>query len=177
MQHLPVSMTDSESSEFTFPSVTRGFHGYQRIWQLHTGVRLKAEKDYGNQEDRFAMAIFIQSVDNNNTTFGHLPREFRKKLVTRATLQQEKIKLSRTCPFSQLECLFQTAEPAHKRTETIFSAQCEVWCNQKYTIGFNGYAWVSSCSENRRLLEWHNQTFVPLMMLKLKLWKHTIVRY
>ena len=32
------------------------------------------------------------------------------------------------------------AEPVRKHMETIFSAQCAVWCNQKCTIGFNGFS-------------------------------------
>ena len=77
-------------------------------------------------EDRHAMDILYGAL---KTTIPLLPiyQEFRKKkLISRLTLQQEKIKLSRTCLFSRLECLFQTAEPAHKRTKTIFSAQCEI---------------------------------------------------
>ena len=34
------------------------------------------------------------------------------------------------------------AEPVCKHTETIFSAQCAVWCNQKCTIGFNEF-WLT----------------------------------
>ena len=30
------------------------------------------------------------------------------------------------------------AEPMHNHTETIFTAQCAVWCNQKCTAGFKG---------------------------------------
>ena len=48
-----------------------------------------------------------------------------------------------TLPTSPCPTLSADAEPARKHAETIFSAQCAVWCNQKCTIGFNGFHNVS----------------------------------
>ena len=42
-----------------------------------------------------------------------------------------------TPPTSPCPTLSADAETAHKRAETLFSAQCAVLCNQKCTIEFN----------------------------------------
>ena len=68
-------MTDSEVSEFTFPSAIRGFHVYRRLWRPHTGERLQTKKDDGNREDRFAVAVVKSNSDDTITTVGHLHRE------------------------------------------------------------------------------------------------------
>ena len=69
---LPVSMTGNESC-MSLPSLRPS------VAFMHIVTTYRETIEGGkrrNQEDRFAVAIVIHSVDNNNTTVGHLPSEF-----------------------------------------------------------------------------------------------------
>ena len=50
-------MAGDESAEFTFPSAVRGFHVYRRVWVPRLGQGLGGERELGNAEDRFAVAV------------------------------------------------------------------------------------------------------------------------
>ena len=73
-------MSDSEVSEFAFPSAIRGFHEYRQIWWPRAGERLQAEKEHGNREDRFAVAVAKGSSEETDSKIivGHLPRELSR---------------------------------------------------------------------------------------------------
>ena len=43
--------------EFSFTAAVRGFHVYHRVWLPHLGQRLSTEREHGNAEDRFAIAV------------------------------------------------------------------------------------------------------------------------
>ena len=75
-----------DESEFSFTAAVRGFHVYRRVWLPHLGQRLSAEREHGNAEDRFAIAVTEHSdtradedVDDRPIV-GHLPRELSKVL-------------------------------------------------------------------------------------------------
>ena len=70
-----------DDSEFSFTAAVTGFHVYRRVWLPHLGQRLSAEREHGNAEDRFAIAVREHSdtradedVDDRPIV-GHLPRE------------------------------------------------------------------------------------------------------
>ena len=46
-----------DNSEFSFTAAVTGFHVYRRVWLTHLGQRLGAEREHGNAEDRFAIAV------------------------------------------------------------------------------------------------------------------------
>ena len=46
-----------DDSEFSFTAAVRGFHVYRRAWLPHLGQCLNAERERGNAEDRFAIAV------------------------------------------------------------------------------------------------------------------------
>ena len=69
-----------DMSEFSFTAAVRGFHVYRRVWLPHVGQRLSAEREHGNVEDRFAIAVREQGTLRTNKVVGHLPREFSKVL-------------------------------------------------------------------------------------------------
>ena len=50
-----------ENEEFAFPSAVRGFHVYRRVWVPRVGQRLSGEREDGNTEDRFTVAV-VQAV-------------------------------------------------------------------------------------------------------------------
>ena len=54
--------TDEENAEFVFPSAIRGFHVYRRVWVPRLGQRLCGEREHGNTEDRFAVAVAAVSA-------------------------------------------------------------------------------------------------------------------
>ena len=70
-------------SEFSFTAAVRGFHIYRRVWLPHIRQRLSAEREHGNVEDRFAIAVREDGgtrADEVRPLVGHLPREFSKVL-------------------------------------------------------------------------------------------------
>ena len=46
-----------DDSEFSFTAAVRGFHVYHRVWLPHLGQCLSVEREHGNAEDRFAIAV------------------------------------------------------------------------------------------------------------------------
>ena len=69
------------TSEFSFTATVTSFHIYRRVWLPHLGQCLSAEREHGNTEDRFAIAVREHSdtrtdkdVDDRPIV-GHLPRE------------------------------------------------------------------------------------------------------
>ena len=46
-----------DDSEFSLTAAVRGFHVYRRVWSPHLGQCLSAEREHGNAEDRFAIAV------------------------------------------------------------------------------------------------------------------------
>ena len=76
-----------DGSEFSFTAAVRGFHVYHRVWLPHVGQCLSAEKEHGNAEDHFAIAITEHSDTradedaDDRLVVGHLPRELSKVLV------------------------------------------------------------------------------------------------
>ena len=46
-----------DDSEFNFAAAVRGFHVYRRVWSPHLGQRLSAEREHGNTEDHFVIAV------------------------------------------------------------------------------------------------------------------------
>ena len=46
-----------EDSEFSFTAAVKGFHVYHRVWLLHLGQCLSAEREYENATDYFAITI------------------------------------------------------------------------------------------------------------------------
>ena len=46
-----------DNSEFSFTAAVRGFHVYRRVWLPHLGQRLSAEREHGNAEDCFTIAV------------------------------------------------------------------------------------------------------------------------
>ena len=66
-----------ENEEFAFPFVVQGFHVYRRVWVLHVAQHLSSEREDGNTENRFAVAVVQHKLGNNEdsnarTTVGHL---------------------------------------------------------------------------------------------------------
>ena len=65
---------------FSFTAAVTGFHVYRRVWLPHLGQCLNTEREHGNAEDRFAIAVKStltradEDVDNRPIV-GHLPRE------------------------------------------------------------------------------------------------------
>ena len=47
----------ADDSEFSFTAVVRSFHVYRRVWLPHLGQRLSAEREHGNAENHFAIAV------------------------------------------------------------------------------------------------------------------------
>ena len=54
---------------FEVDSCIRGFHIYKDIWSPEVGEVISCERELGNREDPFAVA-----VKKNSTIVGHLPR-------------------------------------------------------------------------------------------------------
>ena len=46
-----------DSSEFSFTAAVTSFHIYRRVWLPHLEQRLSAEREPGNADDRFAIAV------------------------------------------------------------------------------------------------------------------------
>ena len=46
-----------ETAEYSFKSAIRGYHVYRQVWTPHHGQRLVGEREHGNAEDRFAVAV------------------------------------------------------------------------------------------------------------------------
>ena len=44
-------------SEFSFNAAVRGFNVYRRVWLPHLGQRLSAERERGNVDDHFTIAV------------------------------------------------------------------------------------------------------------------------
>ena len=68
-----------DDSEFSLAAAVTGFHVYRRVWLPHLGQRLSVEREHGNAEDRFTIAVREHSDTradedvNNRPTVGHLP--------------------------------------------------------------------------------------------------------
>ena len=60
--------------EVSFYAVVRGFHVYQAIWTPTVGEVLATQREHGNPEDAYAVAVTTES----GTTVGHIPREISK---------------------------------------------------------------------------------------------------
>ena len=67
--------------EFSFTAAVTGFHIYRRVYLQHLRQRLSAERENGNAEDHFVIAVREHSdtradedVDDR-LIVGHLPRE------------------------------------------------------------------------------------------------------
>ena len=50
-------MVGDEIVEFAFPSAVRGFHVYRGVWAPRLGQQLSADRERGNEEDRFTVAV------------------------------------------------------------------------------------------------------------------------
>ena len=55
------------NAEFSFAAAIRGYHVYQRVWLPHLGQRLKAGRELGNTEDRFAIAVYSLGEHSDHT--------------------------------------------------------------------------------------------------------------
>ena len=64
-------MTSRE--EYELESAVRSFHVYKPTWTPVIGEELTAEREPGNSEDRFAVAL-----KKGGATVGHVPREISK---------------------------------------------------------------------------------------------------
>ena len=72
-----------DSVEFSFTAVVRSFHVYRRVWLPNTRQRLSAEREHGNVDDHFAIAVREHGgtrADEARPLVGHLPREFSRVL-------------------------------------------------------------------------------------------------
>ena len=70
-------------SEFSFTVAVRRFHVYGTVWLPHVGQHLSAERERGNVEDRFAIAVREDGgsrADEVRPLVGHLPQEFSNVL-------------------------------------------------------------------------------------------------
>ena len=54
-------------------SAVRGFHVYKDIWKPQVSEVLDCKREFNNPEDKFAVG-----VTKDDTTVGHVPREFSK---------------------------------------------------------------------------------------------------
>ena len=54
-----------ENEEFAFPSAVQGFHVHRRVWVPCVGQRLSGEREDGNTEDRFAVAVVQHRLGND----------------------------------------------------------------------------------------------------------------
>lgn len=61
---------------FTFASAVRGFHIYCRVWTPWLGQHLHREREHGNTEDRFSVAVVKKGVGGTDarTVVRHLPK-------------------------------------------------------------------------------------------------------
>ena len=62
-------------SEFSFTAAVTGFHVYHRVWLPHLGQRLNTEREHGNAEDRFVIAVRehrVTLVRSNCTQTSHV---------------------------------------------------------------------------------------------------------
>ena len=78
-----------DMSEFSFTAAIRGFHVYRRVWLPHLGQRLSAEREHGNVDDRFAIAVREHGgtrADEVRPIVVHLLREFSKVLYRQLSL-------------------------------------------------------------------------------------------
>ena len=75
-------MTGEEHAEFTFASAVHGFHIYRRVWTPRLGQCLHGEREHGNTEAQFAIAVVKGDVGDTDarTVVGHLPREVSQVL-------------------------------------------------------------------------------------------------
>ena len=48
---------EDNMSEFSFTAAVRGFLVYCRVWLPHVGQRLSTEREHGNVDNRFAIAV------------------------------------------------------------------------------------------------------------------------
>ena len=46
-----------ETAEYCFKSAFWGYHVYRQVWTPHHGQRLVSEREHGNAEDRFTIAV------------------------------------------------------------------------------------------------------------------------
>jgi hypothetical protein len=67
-----------DNADFSFDAAVRGYHVYRRVWLPHLGQHLKADRERGNAEDRFAIAV--RENGDDKPVIGHLPRELSKVL-------------------------------------------------------------------------------------------------
>ena len=77
---------NEENAEIVFLSATRVFHVYRRVWVPHLVQRLCREREHGNTEDKFTVAVVQHRPRSDEdsdarTTVGHLPRELRQVLL------------------------------------------------------------------------------------------------
>ena len=56
-------------AEFETESSVRGYHVYRKHWNPVFGERLNCEREEGNTQDRYAVAIKL-----SGDTVGHVPR-------------------------------------------------------------------------------------------------------
>ena len=64
-----------DDSEFSFTAAVRGFHVYRRVWLPHLGQCLSLEREYGNAEDHFVIAVREHS-DNTAVSPAYNFRQF-----------------------------------------------------------------------------------------------------
>lgn len=64
---------EAEDFSFSFESVIRGHHIYKSIWTPVIGETLHLEKEEGNAEDPYAVAVM-----RGTTIVGHAPREISR---------------------------------------------------------------------------------------------------
>ena len=73
-------MAEARECDFSFTAAIRGFHVYRREWSPHLEQRLRAVKEHGNTNHRFAIAVTRAEKDVDDRIVGHLPRELSKVL-------------------------------------------------------------------------------------------------
>ena len=54
-------------AEFSFAAAVRGYYVYRRVWLPHLGQCLKAGRELGNAEDRFAIAVYSLGEHSDHT--------------------------------------------------------------------------------------------------------------
>ena len=87
-----LSMAGEELAEYTFTSAAHGFHQefirnnyediYHRVRTPRLGQHLHGEREHGNTEDWFTVAVVKKGVGDteSRTVVGHLPREVSQVL-------------------------------------------------------------------------------------------------
>ena len=73
-------MATSGSADFqaSYGSVVRGFHVYHTIWTPTVNEEHPTQREHGNTEDQYAVAI-----TKNGVIIGHVPRELSRTFVAR----------------------------------------------------------------------------------------------